>query len=74
MNNDPDVALCLEHFSEFNASNTRYARIEIITQPFKAVRLMVGPDGFGCKEIPYYTRHYHLTKSGDVVYYDSYHL
>jgi hypothetical protein len=71
---DNDVKLCLEHWAEYNASNTRYAQVEIILSPFRAIRLKVGPNFYGRKEIPYFTRSYNLTKNGEVVYYDSYHL
>lgn len=72
---DNDIKLCLEHHEEFNQPNTmRYAQVEIILSPFRAVRLKVGPNWNGKKEVPYFTRSYNLMSSGEVVYYDSYHL
>ena len=75
MANDADVSLCLEHFNEFNSMGSmKYAQVEIIASPFKAVRLRVGHNYLGIKEIPLFTRHYNLTKDGNVTYHDSYHL
>lgn len=72
---DNDIKLCLEHWAEVNQSEWQYARIEIIQSPYRAVRLHIGNKNHGIrKEIPIKTRHYNLTKSGDVSIFESYHL
>jgi hypothetical protein len=73
MTNDADVQMCLDDFVEVNQDKWKYATVEIVTQPFKAVRLHIGYNELGRKYIPHCTRHYTLDKNGNVYTHYSYH-
>lgn len=72
MPNKADIHIALEDHKLINSDPRKWASLEIILEPFRAVRLYVGNRHGGKKEVHYKIISYSMDKTGKCTVYEGY--